>query len=939
MFQHFTDEAIDVLLEAQKEANALGRKVITTEHLLIGLASVKNGLASKVLAKNKVFSNTIREIIFLDSNANPYAYTPNQLETFVQNAEFTRTLDLLLSDYVKKILAFTVIELEKTGYKFIDTEHILASTLALQREGVTIQNILRKALNSDNYIRILLLSLHSVIVGDGQPGFFEPFYNQEMAVKTALWLRNTRDQMNIPFSEFAVDLTRRAQRGELEPIVGRDTELNRLIQILTRRRKNNPILLGDPGVGKTALAEGLAQKIVKRAVPNSLENKIVLSMDLSDIMAGASYRGQFEERLRGLLTYAEESEKRVLLYIDEIHTLIGTGAQEGSMDAANMIKPALARGYLQCIGSTTYDEYRKHIARDAALERRFQPILIPEATVEQTTKILEKLAPIYELHHNLVIRQDAIDSAAELGGRYLTDRYLPDKAIDLLDEACAFAKVRSKTIEIPSKLKSALSISQKALTRPGEEPLAYRIQTYEEDMLILNTFLCTINPGHKAEDLWGLTKEEINIVKQKLFPVVTESHVGTVITDWTGIPVKKVTSSQALTLVTMEDVLNANVVGQPTAVSAVSRAIIRARAGLIRPTKPIGSFLFLGTTGVGKTELAKKLSEHFYGNAAENAMIRLDMSEYSDSHSITKLIGAGAGYVGHESGGQLTDSVRRRPYSVILFDEVEKASKKIFDVLLQVFDAGRLTDSQGRVADFTNNVIILTSNIGSNLIANNQNISCVITGKKDTNLYSIMIKECKRHFRPEFLNRLDEIIVFHTLFRDDLEQIADLMIGELEKRMNAASLRLKVNRRAKAALISTGYDPSLGARPLRRAITNLLENEISKILMDKSLEPGSLISVGASMDRTTDKLLEFLIYGANYVPKPDHGWLVFNPEWAKFSKKFYPQYKKKYKAEKEKKRIEEENRKKEVEERKRLNMEARQEVLERIKERLNLNYY
>ncbi|QIB27177.1 ATP-dependent Clp protease ATP-binding subunit [Caloranaerobacter azorensis] len=804
MFGRFTERAQKVILFAQEEAKQLGHNYVGTEHLLLGLLKEGEGVAAKVLINSGVDLDKVRQQVI---NLIGYGNEAGELLGFTPRT--------------KRVFELSLIEAKNLGHNYIGTEHIL---LGLIREGEGVAATILRGLGMDlsKARKEILGMLDSSFNRRGQKG------NHRGNVKTP-----TLDR-------FGRDLTRLAQEGKLDPVIGRSKEIERVIQVLSRRTKNNPCLIGEPGVGKTAIAEGLAQKIVEGNVPEILKNKKVVTLDLASMVAGAKYRGEFEDRLKKVMEEIRRSGD-IILFIDEMHTIIGAGAAEGAIDASNILKPALARGELQAIGATTLDEYRKYIEKDPALERRFQPILVEEPTVEDTIKILEGLRDKYEAHHRVKITDEAIKAAAELSNRYITDRYLPDKAIDLIDEAAS--KVRLQSITAPPDL-TELEKKLEELYQEKEEAIS--TQNFEKAAKLRDE-------EKRIKEELERKKEEWRHEKQSKSTEVGYEDIAQVVSSWTGIPVKKLAEEESERLLKMEEILHKRVIGQEQAVKAVSNAIRRARVGLKDPNRPIGSFIFLGPTGVGKTELSKALAEALFGD--ENAMIRVDMSEYMEKHSVSKLVGSPPGYVGYEEGGQLTERVRRKPYSVILFDEIEKAHPDVFNILLQLLDDGRLTDAKGRVVDFKNTVIIMTSNVGASTIKKQKTLGFAAQKDQEKEEYEKMkeniMDELRKSFRPEFLNRIDEVIVFHPLNKEHIKQIVDLMVKDLENRLKALNINIKVTEKAKEYLAKEGYDPTYGARPLKRSITKLIEDKLSEEILKGNISKDDNIVVDFDGEKLT----------------------------------------------------------------------------------------
>ena len=806
MMQRFTDDAQRVLSFAQEAALELGHDYVGTEHVLIGLTKVKNGVAAKALEELGIVTEDIFEAV----------------EDQVGRGNKKAT-SIYMTPRVKNVLELAVQVANRMNHNYVGTEHILLGLLS-DGGGVAVGILRAMNIRTDDIVEAIRHILGSSTNGNhsGQEG-----------------ANNNGDLGEL--TDFATDLNESAKQGKIDPVIGRDTEIQRVIQILSRRIKNNPVLIGEPGVGKTAIAEGLAQRIVNGNVPEILRNKRIISLSISSMLAGAKYRGEFEERLKKAIDEVQQ-HKDMIIFIDEIHTLVGAGATEGAMDAANILKPALARGEFQVIGATTLDEYKKHIEKDAALERRFQPVQVGEPNEEDALEILRGLRDRYEAFHKAKITDEALKAAVTLSSRYITDRFLPDKAIDVVDEAAS--KVRMKVFSAAPDVKA---LEDRLNTVKKEKEAAVTSQDFEKAAKLRDEEQALVK---EIDDKKTVAKEESD---QKL--IVTEEDIASVVAQWTGIPVTKIAEEESETLLHLEDELHKRVIGQDDAVTAVAKAVRRARAGLKDPKRPIGSFLFLGPTGVGKTELARALASSLFGD--ESAMIRLDMSEYMEKHTVSRLVGAPPGYVGYEEGGQLTDAVRRKPYSVILLDEVEKAHADFFNILLQVLDDGRLTDSQGRTVDFRNTVIIMTSNLGAKALHKNSTELGFLAPKKaeshSNDSKKIDFKEAKksvldavkRHFRPEFLNRIDEMIVFHPLTEEDLTKIVTILMSDVIKRLGERDLHLEITPEAMKLLVKEGSDFTMGARPLKRAIQRLIEDPVSDLILKGEAIAGKTIKANA----------------------------------------------------------------------------------------------
>jgi ATP-dependent Clp protease ATP-binding subunit ClpB len=850
----FTEKAQEAVRDAQTLATRYGNQQIEVEHLLYALLDQQGGLVPSVLTRAGVSVEPLRQAIENEINRLPKVTGPSgPVDQVYITARLNKTF-VAAEDEAKKLKD-----------EYVSVEHLL---LAIIEEGGPASRALKTAGATRDRIDKALIQVrgHQRVTSQNPEATYEAL------------------------ERYGRDLTKMAREGKLDPVIGRDDEIRRVIQVLSRRTKNNPVLIGEPGVGKTAIVEGLAQRIIRGDVPESLKNKRIVALDMGALVAGAKYRGEFEERLKAVLKEIQASEGEIILFIDEMHTIVGAGAAEGSMDASNLLKPMLARGELHCIGATTLDEYRKHVEKDAALERRFQPVVVDQPTVEDTISILRGLKERYEVHHGVRIKDSALVSAAVLSHRYISDRFLPDKAIDLVDEAAA--KLRTEIDSMPAELDEIqrrvmqLEIEREALKKETDAASRQRLEKLEKELANLKANADQLQAQWQAEkesvQKIRSIREEIEQTKlaieqaqreydlnraaelqygkltqlekqlreyedgldqqhgrgRLLKEEVDEEDIAEVVSRWTGVPVSKLLEGELQKLLSLEEHLHKRVVGQDEAVSAVSDAVIRARSGLKDPNRPIGSFIFLGPTGVGKTELARALAAFLFDD--EHAMIRIDMSEYQEKHTVARLIGAPPGYVGYEEGGQLTEAVRRRPYSVVLFDEIEKAHHDVFNVLLQILDDGRLTDGQGRIVNFKNTIIIMTSNVGSHVILEYHGR---LAGDQYEQMKTSVLDALRHHFRPEFLNRVDEIIVFHALTEEDLKKIVDIQLERLRSRLIERRITLELTDEAKSHLARSGYDPVYGARPLKRAIQREIETPLSRLILKGDVKDNSIVRV------------------------------------------------------------------------------------------------
>ena len=825
MFERFTERARQVVVLAQDEARALKHNYIGTEHILLGLLREEEGLAARVLESLDITVEEVRA----------------QVARIVGQGDEVTTGQIPFTPRAKKVLELALREALSLGHNYIGTEHILLG-LVRENEGVAARILLDFDADAEK-IRNEIIRMLS---GPGR--------RQQGAAAGAAG--GERSKSSKLLDQFGRNLTKLATDGKLDPVVGRQTEIERVMQILSRRTKNNPVLIGEPGVGKTAVVEGLAQRISSGNIPELLKGKQIYTLDLAALVAGSKYRGEFEERLKKVM---KEIGQRgdIILFIDELHNLVGAGAAEGAIDAASILKPALSRGELQTIGATTLDEYRKYLERDAALERRFQQIRVEEPSVDDTIQILRGLRDRYEAHHRCKISDDALDAAAQLADRYIQDRHLPDKAIDLIDEAAS--RMRIRTMSAPPRYRE---LEEEIETVRKEKESSIEAQEFEKAAALRDKERKLTQKRKELEESW---REDEDAAEQ---PEVGEEEIADIVSMWTGIPVFKLTEAESQKLVHMEDELHKRVIGQHPAIEAVSKAIRRARAGIKDPKRPTGSFIFLGPSGVGKTELARTLAQFLFGD--EEAMIQVDMSEYMEKHSVSRLVGSPPGYVGYDEGGQLTESVRRKPYSVLLMDEVEKAHPDVFNILLQILEDGKLTDSQGRKVDFRNTIVIMTSNLGAAQISKNQSLGFSSTdeaGLSYEDMKARVTSELKKVFRPELLNRIDEVIVFHKLEKAEIKQIIDLMLKRLREQIAVHQVTIELTERAKDLLVEQGFDPAMGARPLRRAIQRLIEDPLADFVLGAELMPGATLIVDRK--KGTDDVDIEIIPGPEPEPKPE----------------------------------------------------------------------
>jgi ATP-dependent Clp protease ATP-binding subunit ClpC len=806
LFERFTERARQVVVLAQDEARALKHNYIGTEHILLGLLREEEGLAARVLESLDITVEEVRA----------------QVARIVGQGDEVTTGQIPFTPRAKKVLELALREALSLGHNYIGTEHILLG-LVRENEGVAARILLDFDADAEKIRNEIIRMLSGPGRRQGGSGAGGPAGEKSKSSKL--------------LDQFGRNLTKMSTEGKLDPVVGRQTEIERLMQILSRRTKNNPVLIGEPGVGKTAVVEGLAARIATNQVPELLKNKQIYTLDLAALVAGSKYRGEFEERLKKVM---KEIMQRgdIILFIDELHNLVGAGAAEGAIDAASILKPALARGELQTIGATTLDEYRKYLERDAALERRFQQVRVEEPTVDDTVQILRGLRDRYEAHHRVKITDEALKASAELADRYIQDRHLPDKAIDLIDEAAS--RIRIRSMSAPPRYRE-LEEEIERVRKEKEESI--EAQEFEKAASLRDKERKLTQKKRELEDDWRNSEDS------EEQPEVGEEEIADIVSMWTGIPVFKLTEAESARLVRMEEELHKRVVGQEEAIVAVSKSIRRARAGIKDPKRPTGSFIFLGPSGVGKTELARTLAEFLFGD--EEAMIQVDMSEYMEKHSVSRLVGSPPGYIGYDEGGQLTEAVRRKPYSVLLLDEIEKAHPDVFNILLQILEEGKLTDAQGRRVDFRNTIVIMTSNIGASQISKNQGFGFSVgdeQGLSYEEMKSRVMGELKKVFRPELLNRIDEIIVFHKLSKEEITVIIDLNMRRLREQMALHGVTIELTDDAKELLVDKGYDPAMGARPLRRAIQRLIEDPLADYVLGRAIEPGSTILVSRKVN-------------------------------------------------------------------------------------------
>ncbi|MEE9247599.1 MAG: ATP-dependent Clp protease ATP-binding subunit [Dehalococcoidia bacterium] len=805
-FEKFSERARRVLSLAQEEAQNFNHNYIGTEHILLGLVREQDCVAAKVLVNLGVQLNKVRSAV----------------EFIIGRGEKSSSGEIGLTPRAKKVIELAVDEARRLNHQYIGTEHLM---IGLLREG---DGVAAGVLES--------LGVNLEKARSETTRLLSQSYAQAQSGARSTARTPTLDQLG-------VDLTQQAKEGKLDPVVGRQKEIDRVIQILSRRTKNNPVLIGEPGVGKTSVVEALAQRIASSDIPDTLQGKRLVTLDMGALVAGTKYRGEFEERLKKVIDEIKSSGNCVL-FIDEMHTIVGAGAAEGAVDAANILKPSLARGELQCIGATTPDDYRKHVERDAALERRFQPVRIEQPSVEETVDILRGIKIRYEEHHQLIITDEAIQEAATLASRYITDRFLPDKAIDLIDEASSRVRIRNSSM--PASLKDAIAVLENV---KKDKETAIQSQQYEAAAQLREQELSLSGKLEGLENDWQAEKGQEK-------PKVTADDIADVVSMWTGIPVTRLATEETERLLQMEEALHVKIVGQDEAIKIVAKAVRRARAGLKDPRRPIGNFIFLGPTGVGKTYLVRVLAEFMFGS--EDSLIRLDMSEFMERHSVSRLVGAPPGYIGYDEGGQLTEAIRRKSYSAILLDEIEKAHPDVFNILLQIFDDGHLTDAKGRKVDFRNTIIVMTSNIGAELIKRDNQLGFSTTGdeeKTSKEAYERMkdkvLAEVKKFFRPEFLNRIDGIVVFHALNREDILQIVDLLLDDVRKNLIEKGISLEITESAKGLLAEKGYDPTFGARPLKRVIQDMIEDPLSEKLLEKKYGPGDTVLIDRDGEELT----------------------------------------------------------------------------------------